>query len=64
MNNNVGKIDRVIRVLLGAALILWAVLGKDLPYSYIGWIGIIPLLTGVIGWCGLYKILGINSANS
>ena len=62
MTANLGDVDRAIRVVLGAALLLFAFIGSGSSYSYIGWIGIIPLATGIIGWCGLYKMLGFSTA--
>lgn len=55
--NNVGVADRVIRVLAGIALIVVAVVFSE-PIAYIG---IIPLLTGLIGFCPAYLPFKINS---
>jgi hypothetical protein len=58
MKANVGGIDRVLRILVGAALILWAaVLGGPVW----AWIGVVPLATGLIKFCPLYPILGMNT---
>lgn len=57
MTCNVGKIDRIIRAVLGAAAIAWGVMDQN----WLGAIGIIPLATGVIGWCPLYTLFGINT---
>ncbi len=57
MKQNVGGIDRIIRALLGAALILWALLGGPIW----AWIGIVPLATAAIGWCPPYAIFGIKT---
>lgn len=57
MKKNVGKIDRLIRIIIGLGII-----GAGLYYKNIlGFIGIIPLFTGVFSWCGLYKLIGINT---
>lgn len=61
MKNNVGLIDRWIRVCLGVAMILFAAMSPDVPYAFIGWLGIIPLVTGLLGWCGIYRVLGIST---
>lgn len=58
MNPNVGKIDRIIRIVIGLAIISQVFTGL---HTLWGWIGIIPLLTGLIGWCGLYTVLGIRT---
>lgn len=61
MTTNVGTIDRVIRVIIGLALLWYAVLAAPTGYNWIGWIGVIPLVTALIGNCPLYSILGINT---
>ncbi|MGQ8367093.1 YgaP family membrane protein [Glaciecola sp. 1036] len=55
---NEHNIDRAIRVLLGIALLSLVFFGPQTPW---GWIGIVPLLTGIVGFCPLYKIFGINT---
>ena len=62
MKRNVGLIDRSIRVWLGIAMISFAVMSPETPYSILGWLGVIPLVTGLAGRCGLYKLLGISTA--
>lgn len=56
--NNVGGIDRILRVVIGVALIVAAAMGTIGTWGYIG---IIPLLTGLFRSCLLYKVLGINT---
>ncbi|MEM9472663.1 MAG: DUF2892 domain-containing protein [Pseudomonadota bacterium] len=63
MKQNVGTIDRVLRAVVGMALIAWAVSGAG-EYAWAGWIGIVPLLTAVVGWCPPYGLLGINTCSS
>ena len=63
MKNNVGNIDRIVRIVLGAALIAFA-LGLVAPgtgYNWLGWIGVIPLLTAAVGSCPLYSVLGLST---
>ena len=60
MKQNVGTIDRVIRVVLGVALITFALVGEGVAARF-GWIGVIPLLTAFVGFCPLYTVLGVNS---
>ncbi|KZY67180.1 hypothetical protein A3742_07870 [Oleiphilus sp. HI0071] len=55
---NEGRIDRSIRIILGMVLISLVFIG---PQSAWGWIGLVPLITGVIGFCPLYKIIGLNT---
>lgn len=58
MKHNIGTIDRVIRFVGGAALILLALAGKIDAWGYIG---IVPLVTAVINYCPLYQLLGIDT---
>lgn len=58
MNQNVGYLDRGIRIIIGLAFISQAFVGLHTPW---GWIGIVPLATGLVGWCGLYSLLGIRT---
>ncbi|HPE49118.1 MAG TPA: DUF2892 domain-containing protein [Hyphomonas sp.] len=55
---NEGTIDRVLRVIVGLALIAIVFVGPKTP---LGWVGIVPLLTGLAGTCPLYSILGIRT---
>ena len=54
---NIGTIDRVIRVVIGLAIIVWG----DMNENWLGAIGVVPLLTSAIGFCPLYTLLGINT---
>lgn len=58
MKLNVGGIDRILRIVLGAALIAWAALLGGPAWA---WIGIVPLATGLIKFCPLYSILGMST---
>ena len=55
---NEGTIDRTIRVLAGLAILSLAFVGPKTP---LGFIGAVPLLTGLIGFCPLYRVLGIST---
>ncbi len=55
---NEGTIDRVLRVLVGLALIAIVFVGPQTPW---GWIGLVPLLTGLVGTCPVYTLLGIRT---
>lgn len=55
---NEGSLDRVVRVLLGVALLATVAVG---PRSLYGLIGIVPLLTGLVGYCPLYQLLGLRT---
>ena len=56
--NNVGKIDRIIRVVVGIILVGNVFYALQHP---IGWLGVILILTGIVGKCPLYSIIGINT---
>jgi len=56
--NNTGKIDRIIRIVVGAVLIGNVFTGLQTP---IGWLGVILVVTGLFGVCPIYSILGINT---
>jgi hypothetical protein len=57
MKLNVGGIDRILRIVVGLALVVWALMGGPVW----AWIGIVPLATGAIGFCPLYPILGMST---
>ena len=62
MAANVGTIDWVLRILVGLALVAAAVGLFEPAYQTVwGWIGLIPLATGLVGWCPLYTTLGIKT---
>ena len=57
MKANVGGIDRILRIVVGLALIAWALLGGPIW----AWIGVVPLGTALIGFCPLYPLIGMNT---
>jgi hypothetical protein len=57
MKLNVGGIDRILRIVVGLALVVWALLGGPVW----AWIGVVPLGTGLIGFCPLYPLIGVNT---
>ena len=60
MKCNVGGIDRILRVIVGAVLVILA--ANDIV-GWWGWIGIVPLTTGIFRFCPAYPLLGINSCS-
>ncbi|TNE94942.1 YgaP family membrane protein [Porticoccus sp.] len=58
MKANVGTVDRTIRIVVGLVLIALVFVGPQTPW---GWIGIVPLATGLISNCPLYSILGLST---
>jgi hypothetical protein len=63
MTANVGKLDRIARVILGLALLAyaWPYWFAPSAWNWVGWIGMVPLLTGVFGTCPAYSLLGIST---
>lgn len=60
---NVGFIDRAVRILAGLVLLAFA-LGYIAPgtgWNWVGWIGVVPILTAVFGWCPAYTLLGVST---
>ncbi|ATG73103.1 hypothetical protein CGX12_15355 [Zobellella denitrificans] len=58
MVKNIGSVDKALRILLGLVLIALVFVGPQTPW---GWIGLIPLATGLINFCPLYRLLGIST---
>lgn len=58
MKMNEGKLDRLLRVVAGVVILSLVFVGPRTPWA---WLGLVPLLTGLIGFCPLYAILGINT---
>ena len=61
MKANVGGIDRILRIVIGAALVVWALLAGGPLWA---WIGILPLATGLMNFCPAYSILGFNTCKT
>jgi hypothetical protein len=55
---NVGTIDRVARAVFGLVLISLVFVGPQTPW---GWLGVLPLISAAVGWCGMYRVMGINT---
>lgn len=60
MTSNVGGIDRIARIVLGLVLIGLTLTGT---IGVWGWLGVLPLATGAIGWCPPYAIFGFNTCS-
>ncbi|CUB00464.1 YgaP family membrane protein [Thiomonas bhubaneswarensis] len=58
MKLNVGGIDRILRIVVGIVLIALTLMGT---IGVWGWIGIVPLVTGLFKFCPLYSIIGMNT---
>ncbi|WP_295553011.1 DUF2892 domain-containing protein [Limnohabitans sp. Rim8] len=61
MTKNIGNIERIIRILGGLVLIALAATNS---VGVWGWVGLVPLATGLMGWCPPYSLLGINTCKN
>ncbi len=61
MKSNVGGMDRILRIVLGLVLIGLTLTGGVGAW---GWLGLVPLATGAIGWCPPYAIFGWNTCST
>ncbi len=61
LSKNVGTADRIVRILLGIVLIALVFVGPQTPW---GWIGVIPLVTGLVARCPAYSLFGIRTCST
>lgn len=61
MTRNIGSIDRLIRIVVGLAVLSLVFVG---PHSLWGLLGLVPLVTAVVGWCPPYAMLGISTCRT
>ena len=66
MSRNVGTIDRIIRIFIGLVLIAFAIriVAPHSGWNWTGWIGIVPLITGLLGMSPTYKFLGFSTCSA
>ena len=66
MSTNVGTIDRVVRIVVGVLLIAFAipVVFPSTGWNWIGWIGVVPIITAVVGYCPAYSVFGLSSCSA
>ena len=64
MTMNIGSADRAIRIAVGLALIAFAIpIGfPNNGWNWLGWIGIVPILTAIVGTCPGYSLIGFSSS--
>ena len=60
MKKNIGSIERTVRVVAGLAIMSLALVGPKSPWAFLG---VVPFLTGVFGWCPPYALLGIKTCS-
>lgn len=58
MKQNIGKYERIVRIVVGLGILSLAFVG---PQTAWGYIGVLPILTGLTGWCPPYALLGIST---
>jgi hypothetical protein len=61
MPRNEGALDRTLRVVVGLALIALVFVGPKTPW---GWVGLVPLLTGLVGYCPVYSLFGLRTCKA
>lgn len=57
MKPNVGSVDKWLRIVVGVLLVVWAGTGGPVW----AWIGLVPLATGLLNFCPLYKLIGVST---
>jgi hypothetical protein len=61
MTTNIGGVERIVRVVGGLVLVALAATGQ---VGVWGWVGLVPIATGLSGWCPPYSLLGINTCKN
>ncbi len=61
MTCNIGRIERVLRAVVGLGILSLVFVGPQTPW---GWFGLVPLATAVLGWCPPYALLGISTCGT
>ena len=61
MSRNEGSLDRVLRVIVGLVLVSLVFVGPKVVW---GWVGLVPILTGLIGYCPAYSLIGLNTCKA
>ena len=58
MKPNIGTVERIVRVVVGVGILALAFVGPRTPWAYLG---VLPILSGLVGWCPPYALLGIST---
>ena len=58
MTKNIGGVERIVRVVIGIGILALAFVGPKSPWAYLG---ILPIVTGAVGWCPPYSLFGIST---
>lgn len=57
MKKNVGSVDRLLRIIVGAVIVVWGVYSE----SWWGLVGLVPLMTGLLNWCPIYLPFNLST---
>jgi hypothetical protein len=61
MPKNVGLVDKMVRFVIAAALVVFGLLNLSTGLWWVGFIAIVPLLTGISGYCPIWQVVGIKT---
>jgi sulfite exporter TauE/SafE len=63
MTVNMGMLDRIVRIIVGIALIAFALgyIAPGVSWNWVGWIGVVPILTSLFGTCPAYSLFGFST---
>ncbi len=61
MKKNIGSAERIIRIIAGLVILSLAIAGPKSPWAYLG---IVPLVSGIVGWCPPYQLLGFSTCKN
>ena len=64
MNLNEGTVDRTLRVIVGIVILLQFFVFPASPLRYWALVGLVPLLTGLVGYCPAYSLIGLNTCRT
>lgn len=66
MLRNIGSLDRAARVAAGLLLIAFALqlIFPGTQWNWLGWIGVVPLFTALVGFCPAYRLIGLSTCKS
>jgi len=64
MTRNMSALDRLVRFYAGLALVAFALpfWAPQTGWNWIGWFGLIPMLSAIVGTCGIYRLVGMSTA--
>lgn len=61
MKTNIGRVERIVRIVVGIGVLSLAFVGPESPWGYLG---LLPLVTGLLGWCPPYALFGISTVGA